>query len=490
MKKAILMSLLSFMVALTSFGQITTSTLSGVVKNEKGETLAGATVHAVHQPSGSEYRTSSTKSGLYTIPAVRVGGPYIIHVSYVGYKMAEITDIQTLLGSTSNVDVVLLSDSKQLSEVTVVGTKSNVFSKDKTGAAQQFGRRELTSIPIAGARTIDGITKYNPFGNGNSFGAQDSRLNNFTIDGSQFNNNFGLGSSAQAGGRTGASAISLDAIDQLQVNVAPFDIRQSGFVGAGINAVTRSGTNEVEGSVYQTQRNNSSTYVGNNARGTTVTAAKFDEKVQGFRLGAPIIKNKLFIFGNYESIVRTDLVYGGNERTRFAGEYYYRYPSAAIVGGVPSATQQLDPTITGVNYANQLVQNIITNVVLSAPSTSVLNAASLLKTNRAFLQQNTVDYANETYPNLDYIQSKCYRDTGFIVDAVITDLVYGGNERSITAGRFYYLYPSQATGVQSEETIDSLNFTKGLAKLVAIGGKSIEDGFDIVAKVIFIQVYL
>jgi len=182
--------------------------------------------------------------------------------------------------------------------------------------------------------------------------------------------------------------------------------------------------------------------------------------------------------------VRTDLVYGGNERTRFAGEYYYRYPSAAIVGGVPSVTQQLDPTITGVNYANQLVQNIITNVVLSAPSTSALNAASLLKTNRAFLQQNTVDYANETYPNLDYIQSKCYRDTGFIVDAVITDLVYGGNERSITAGRFYYLYPSQATGVQSEETIDSLNFTKGLAKLVVIGGKEIEDGFDIVAKVI------
>jgi hypothetical protein len=182
--------------------------------------------------------------------------------------------------------------------------------------------------------------------------------------------------------------------------------------------------------------------------------------------------------------VRTDLVYGGNERTRFAGEYYYRYPSAAIVGGVPSATQQLDPTITGVYYANQLVQNIIKNIVLSAPSTSALNAASLLKTNRAFLQQNTVDYANETYPNLEYIESKCYRDTGFIVDAVITDLVYGGNERSITAGRFYYLYPSQATGVQSEETIDSLNFTKGLAKLVAIGGKSIEDGFDIVANVI------
>jgi hypothetical protein len=306
MKKTILMSLLSLFVTITSFGQITTSTLSGVVKNEKGETLGGATVHAVHQPSGSEYRTSTTKSGFYTIPAVRVGGPYIIHVSYVGYRMAEITDIQAVLGVTSNVDVILISESKQLSEVTILGTRSSVFSKDKTGAAQQFSRRELTSIPITGARTIDGITKYNPFGNGNSFGAQDSRLNNFTIDGSQFNNNFGLGSSAQAGGRTGASAISLDALDQLQVNVAPFDIRQSGFVGAGINAVTRSGTNEIEGSLYRTQRNNSSTYIGNNARGTTVTAAKFDEKVNGFRLGAPIIKNKLFIFGNFESIDRTE----------------------------------------------------------------------------------------------------------------------------------------------------------------------------------------
>ena len=300
------MSLLSLFVTFASFGQITTSTLSGVVKNEKGETLGGATVHAVHQPTGSEYRASTNKSGVYTIPAVRVGGPYIIHVSYVGYKMAEVTDIQALLGVTSNIDVVLILESKELKEVTVVGTRSNIFSKDKTGAAQQFGRRELNSIPITGARTIDGITKYNPFGDGRSFGAQDSRMNNFTIDGSQFNNNFGLGSSAQAGGRTGASAISLDAIDQLQVNVAPFDIRQSGFVGAGINAVTRSGTNEIEGSVYQTQRNNSNLYVGDNARGTKVTAQKFDEKVFGFRLGAPIIKNKLFIFGNYESIVRTE----------------------------------------------------------------------------------------------------------------------------------------------------------------------------------------
>ena len=194
----------------------------------------------------------------------------------------------------SNIDFVLLATGSNLEELVVSSNRNGLFSKERTGASQQFTRRDLQNIPITGARTIDGITKYNANGNGNSFGAQDSRLNNFTIDGSQFNNSFGLGSSAQAGGRTGASAISLDALEQLQVNIAPYDIRQSGFTGAGINAVTRSGTNEIEGSVYQTQRDNSSTYVGDNARGTKVTASKFDEKVQGFRLGAPIIKNNHF----------------------------------------------------------------------------------------------------------------------------------------------------------------------------------------------------
>lgn len=304
MKKTIL-SLVFAAITMAGFGQITTSTISGVVKNEKKEVLVGATIHAVHEPTGTEYKATTNKSGVYVLPAVRVGGPYTIHASYVGFKKGEEKDVNTQLGNTSNIDFVLIDEVTALKEVVVIGGKS-VFSKEKTGAAQQFGRRELTTIPITGARTIDGITKYNPFGNGNSFGAQDSRMNNFTIDGSQFNNNFGLGSSAQAGGRTGASAISLDAIDQLQVNVAPFDIRQSGFTGAGINAVTRSGTNQIEGSVYQTQRDNSSRYVGDNARGTTVTASKFDEKVQGFRLGAPIIKNKLFIFGNYEQIERTE----------------------------------------------------------------------------------------------------------------------------------------------------------------------------------------
>jgi len=303
MKKTIQFLLLFLAMSITGFSQITTSTISGIVKNGKGEVLSDVTIHALHEPTGTNYYSKTNKSGAFVIPSVRVGGPYTVHASSVGFRKGELKDVNTSLGLTENVEFILVEESTQLKEVVVIANKGGIFSKEKTGAAQQFSRRELTSIPITGARTIDGITKYNPFGNGNSFGAQDSRLNNFTIDGSQFNNNFGLGSSAQAGGRTGASAISLDAIDQLQVNVAPFDIRQSGFTGAGINAVTRSGTNEIEGSVYQTQRDNSSRYVGDNARGTNVTAAKFDEKVQGFRLGLPIIKNKLFLFGNYKYLV-------------------------------------------------------------------------------------------------------------------------------------------------------------------------------------------
>ena len=305
MKKTILSLVLSAF-ALVGFGQITSSSISGVVKNEKKEVLAGTTIHAIHVPTGTQYKTVTNKLGVYVLPAIRVGGPYTIHATYVGYKMGEVKDVNTLLGVTSNVDLLLVDEKVALKDVVVNSSRNNIFSKERTGASQQFSRRDLQNIPITGARTIDGITKYNPNGNGSSFGAQDSRLNNFTIDGSQFNNNFGLGSSAQAGGRTGASAISLDALEQLQVNIAPFDIRQSGFTGAGINAVTRSGTNEIEGSYYQSQRDNSSNFVGNKANGVPVIASKFDEKVSGFRLGAPIIKNKLFIFGNYEQLERTE----------------------------------------------------------------------------------------------------------------------------------------------------------------------------------------
>ena len=182
--------------------------------------------------------------------------------------------------------------------------------------------------------------------------------------------------------------------------------------------------------------------------------------------------------------VRTDLVYGGNERTSIAGEFYYRFPSSATVGGVPSTTAQLDPTTTGVEYASRLVQNIIQNKVLVNPTAEVLEAAELVRENRTFIQQNVIQFISQNYPNLDYLVDKCYRDVGFILDGAVTDLVYGGNERSVNSGRFYFKFANKATDTQLTETVAGINFGRDLAKLVAIGGKAVEDGFDNVAKII------
>jgi hypothetical protein len=234
---------------------------------------------------------------------VRVGGPYNVSVNYTGYEAQTQEGIYTSLGTAANVDFVMLESGTVLDEVTIAANRNDIFSSDRTGAATTFDRKQLASIPVTGARSINSVTKYNPNGNGNSFGGQDSRLNNFTIDGSVFNNGFGLGSDAQAGGRTGSTAISLDAIEELQVNVAPFDVRQTGFVGSGLNAVTRSGKNEFFGTAFYNfrQADDSGIFNGTKIGDTKPNISTFDEKVFGVSFGGPIIKNKLFFFANYES---------------------------------------------------------------------------------------------------------------------------------------------------------------------------------------------
>jgi Carboxypeptidase regulatory-like domain len=300
--------LLAFLMSgLSVFAQVTTSTVSGTVSDKSGTPLIGATVVATHVPSGTRYGTATNASGRYVLPAVRVGGPFSIAVSYTGYEPSTRDGIYTSLGTAANIDFSLEEAGTTLGEVTVVATRSDIFSNDRTGAATTFARNQLASIPTVGSRTINSITKYNPNGNGNSFGAQDSRLNNFTIDGSQFNNGFGLGSDAQAGGRTGSTAISLDAIEELQVNVAPFDVRQSDFVGTGMNAVTRSGTNSFMGTAFTSLRKADTTGIFN---GTKIGDVKpnignFQEQVYGLSIGGPIIKNKLFFFVNGEIVRNT-----------------------------------------------------------------------------------------------------------------------------------------------------------------------------------------
>lgn len=299
--------ILIILLSVVGHSQVTSSAMSGAVKSATGEFLPGATVEVVHKPTGTKYYSTTDGKGGYAVQGLRPGGPYTVKVTYVGYQTTEITEINAPLGSNLTVNVVIKEESNALKEVVVVSTKSNgTFNKGKTGASQQFSNRELTSIPVTGSRSINSITKYNAnAGGGGSFGGQDSRLNNFTIDGSVFNNGFGLGSDAQAGGRTGSTAISLDAIEQIQVSIAPFDVRQSGFTGTGINGVTRSGTNEFEGSIYASTRSNKKEFVGTKAGQIRIIPATFEEKILGARFGAPIIKNKLFFFGNFETVDNT-----------------------------------------------------------------------------------------------------------------------------------------------------------------------------------------
>lgn len=281
-----------------AFAQVTTSGINGRVTNMNNESLPGATVIVTHEASGSMYGTVTDPDGFYRILNMRVGGPYKVTISFVGYKNQVIENIYLSLGQTYGLNGTLVEEVSQIPGIEVVGTRNELFDGNRMGTVTNYNSEQISSLPSI-SRSINDYVKYTPQVNGNSIAGRDGRYNNITIDGANFNNNFGLSSKNLPGGD--AQPISLDAIEEVSVDVAPYDIRQSNFTGGNINAVTRSGNNKLEGSVYTFYRNEkfNGKYVGED-RHDTLDQADNTVNIVGGRLGGPIIKDKLFFFVNGE----------------------------------------------------------------------------------------------------------------------------------------------------------------------------------------------
>lgn len=299
MKKFLLLFAMLFVTAFVG-AQVTTSSLTGTIIESNGQSAIGTSIRATHVPSGSTYSTITNESGRFTISNMRVGGPYKVEITSIGFQKETYENMTLQLGQPLVLNTTLQEGGTELSAVVITGNGSKL-NTNRTGASTNISTEALTTLPTINRSLLD-FTRLTPQSSGNSFGGRDSRYNNLQIDGSNFNDGFGLSGNPLPGGRS--QPISLDAIEEIQVNIAPFDIRQSGFTGAGINAVTRSGTNTFTGSVY-------GYYNNQDFQGLNIGDSKLDRgedastKNYGFRFGGPIIKNKLFFFVNAEKVEET-----------------------------------------------------------------------------------------------------------------------------------------------------------------------------------------
>ena len=274
--------------------QVTTSSMGGRVTDAEGAVI-GATVIATHTPSGTTYGTVTNNEGRFNLNGMRVGGPYTVKVTFIGYGAYTQNNITLSLGENYVMNVVLTEESTSLNEVIVAATRTK-FSNEKTGAATNITNEQIANLPTVN-RSITDITRLSPYGgNGMSFAGTDGRTANFTVDGANFNNNFGLSDALPGGG----NPISIESIEELQVVIAPYDVRQTNFIGGGVNAITKSGTNTFKASAYTYHRNENMR--GDAVKGQQIAGARDKDRktTYGFTLGGPIIKNKLFLFVNAE----------------------------------------------------------------------------------------------------------------------------------------------------------------------------------------------
>ena len=291
-------------LSLTAMAQITTSSMAGKVTfdSQSGEEVIGATVVAVHTPSGTRYTAVTNTTGRFSIQGMRTGGPYEVTVSYVGYQNKTVKGVMLQLGETYNLAVWITENANELGEVVISG-KATKLTVENMGAATNISSAQITNLPTV-SRSITDITRLSPYGgNGMTFAGSDGRTSNFTVDGANFNNDFGLSDGLPGGG----NPISIESIEEMQVVIAPFDVRQTNFIGGGVNAITKSGTNTFKGSAYLFHKNENMRGDAVNRQAINGARDKDQQTTYGFTLGGPIIKNKLFFFVNGE-LVKTPTI--------------------------------------------------------------------------------------------------------------------------------------------------------------------------------------
>jgi hypothetical protein len=422
---------------------VTTAAIAGVVADSSGAPLEGGRVVAVHGPSGTTYVVVTRVDGRFTIPGMRVGGPYRVSVAVVGYRQAVQDQIQLTLGGTADLRFVLARTTVVLAPITVAATSNPVFSAERTGAATTIPTTQINHLPTISRRVEDLLRltpQYSPMAFGFSFAGQDNRLNNMTIDGSYFNNSFGL--AGQPGDRTSVAPISLDAIEQLQVNVAPYDVRQGNFVGAGINMVTKSGTNDFSGSVFYNTR--SDNFVGTHAGPNTFNPGTFKYHDIGVALGGPIIRNRLFFFSSFEDDGQTapGTTFLANDGTQPVGGNITRVLASDLdslsrylknnFNYVAGPYQGYDFKVPSTRFLTRLDYNLSDRNKLSVRFNLLNSSSDILVSNSSSLgfgsrrsNLNALTFANSNYAILENIRSVVGEWNSSIGDRMSNNLIAG-----------------------------------------------------------------
>jgi hypothetical protein len=440
---------------------VTTASFNGMVVDQKGQPLPGANVTAVHEPSGSFYGAAARTDGRFNIPGARVGGPYTVTATYIGYKKQTVSNVNITLGEDRRIVFQLQEEAVEVAEVTVVAERDAIMSASRTGAATAVSTEALETLPTI-SRRIGDFTRLTPQSTGNSFVGQDDRLNNITVDGSYFNNSFGL--EGQPGERTNVAPISLDAIEQVQVNIAPYDVRQGNFVGAGINTVTKSGTNEFSGSLYYLYRSPYSELlglkmVGTEAKDQTFNPGTFEYDQIGARLGGPLIKNKLFFFGSFEDdeLTQPGTTFTANTGTEPIGGNKTRVLASDLdglstflsnnFGYETSGYQGYDFKVPGLRFIGKLDYNLNASNKLSVRYNHLDSQTDVLVSNSSSLgfgsrrtSTQALNFQNSNYIILENIRSIVGEWNSVLSNSMANNLLIGyshSDESRKNVGSFF-----------------------------------------------------